>query len=111
MHAVEAKANDVHSIEEQLARLKRNAERRLARRNAKAQRHHLLSSNGPFAHVKNGGAKRSDTVRRCGNCGQLGHMKTNRQKCPMWQKMEGGGTGGNSSGIVKEEDGQDELAV
>jgi transcription initiation factor TFIID subunit 1 len=34
---------------------------------------------------------RKELIRRCGNCGQLGHMKTNR-KCPMFKEMNGGGS-------------------
>lgn len=40
--------------------------------------------------------------RRCGNCGALGHMKTNR-KCPMFKENAGGGnntTSGSSTPVV-----------
>ncbi|KAG7098967.1 hypothetical protein E1B28_000855 [Marasmius oreades] len=69
-------------LEEELARMKKNQERRLHRKNAKI--------------VKEGGTPlqlnrplKPDTTRRCGNCGQMGHMKTNR-KCPRWAEFNSG---------------------
>ncbi|KAJ3895525.1 TAF1 transcription initiation factor TFIID subunit TAF1 [Lentinula edodes] len=69
-------------IEEELARMKKNQERRLHRKNAKI--------------VKEGGTPlqlnrplKSETTRRCGHCGQMGHMKTNR-KCPRWEEFNSG---------------------
>ncbi|KAK7059188.1 hypothetical protein VNI00_001815 [Paramarasmius palmivorus] len=73
-------------IEEELARMKKNQERRLHRKNAKI--------------VKEGGTPlqlnrplKPDTTRRCGHCGQMGHMKTNR-KCPRWAEFNSGVTPG-----------------
>jgi len=75
-------------IEEALAKLKRNQERRLARKNAK-ENGTLYSKPGSMskgdaasAHPGSGGSH----VRKCGNCGQVGHMKTNR-KCPRWAEF------------------------
>ncbi|KAH7930506.1 hypothetical protein BV22DRAFT_1028228 [Leucogyrophana mollusca] len=69
-------------LEEQIARMKKNQERRLHRKNAKI--------------VKEGGTPmqlsrplKPDTTRRCGHCGQMGHMKTNR-KCPRWAEFNSG---------------------
>ncbi|KAI6153774.1 TAF1 transcription initiation factor TFIID subunit TAF1 [Pisolithus tinctorius] len=69
-------------LEERIARMKKNQERRLHRKNAKL--------------VKEGGAPmqidrplKPDTTRRCGHCGQMGHMKTNR-KCPRWAEFNSG---------------------
>ncbi|KAI0334367.1 atypical/TAF1 protein kinase [Cubamyces sp. BRFM 1775] len=69
-------------IEEEIARMKKNQERRLHRKNAKI--------------VKEGGTPlqlnrpiKPDTTRRCGHCGQMGHMKTNR-KCPRWAEFNQG---------------------
>ncbi|TRM65919.1 hypothetical protein BD626DRAFT_486234 [Schizophyllum amplum] len=66
-------------LEEEIARMKKNQERRLHRKNAKI--------------VKEGGTPmqlnrpiKPDTTRRCGHCGQIGHMKTNR-KCPRWAEF------------------------
>jgi hypothetical protein len=53
-------------LEEEIARMKKNQERRLHRKNAKI--------------VKEGGTPmqlnrlRPDTTRRCGHCGKMGHM-------------------------------------
>lgn len=62
--------------------MKKNQERRLHRKNAKI--------------VKEGGTPmqlnrpiKPDTTRRCGHCGQMGHMKTNR-KCPRWAEFNSG---------------------
>ncbi|KAA1110268.1 hypothetical protein PGT21_016409 [Puccinia graminis f. sp. tritici] len=81
-------------IEEALAKLKRNQERRLARKNAK--------ENGaafpkPGSHNKIDVAlatpvSGSQPVRKCGNCGQVGHMKTNR-KCPRWAEFNSSAAG------------------
>ncbi|KAG2023004.1 atypical/TAF1 protein kinase [Coprinopsis cinerea AmutBmut pab1-1] len=69
-------------LEEEIARMKKNQERRLHRKNAKI--------------VKEGGVPmqlsrpmKPDTTRRCGHCGQMGHMKTNR-KCPRWAEFNSG---------------------
>lgn len=69
-------------LEEEIARRKKNQERRLHRKNAKI--------------VKEGGTPmqlnrpvKPDTTRRCGHCGQMGHMKTNR-KCPRWAEFNSG---------------------
>jgi len=71
-------------LEEEIARRKKNQERRLHRKNAKI--------------VKEGGTPmqlnrpvKPDTTRRCGHCGQMGHMKTNR-KCPRWAEFNSGTT-------------------
>ncbi|KAI0095198.1 atypical/TAF1 protein kinase [Irpex rosettiformis] len=73
-------------LEEEIARRKKNQERRLHRKNAKI--------------VKEGGTPlqlnrpvKADTTRRCGHCGQMGHMKTNR-KCPRWAEFNSGNPGG-----------------
>ncbi|TFK99774.1 hypothetical protein BDV98DRAFT_510326 [Pterulicium gracile] len=69
-------------LEEEIARMKKNQERRLHRKNAKI--------------VKEGGTPmqldrplKPDTTRKCGHCGQMGHMKTNR-KCPRWAEFNSG---------------------
>lgn len=75
-------------IEEVLAKLKRNQERRLARKNAK-ENGLVITRPGPIAKVEMALAtpiSSSNPVRKCGNCGQVGHMKTNR-KCPRWAEF------------------------
>ncbi|GAA5806567.1 hypothetical protein HPULCUR_012105 [Helicostylum pulchrum] len=62
-------------IQDQLAKLKRNAERRRQRQLAKQAQ---LAENPVLGLIR---GKREGAMRRCGNCGQLGHMKTNKN-CP-----------------------------
>ncbi|KAF8481830.1 TAF1 transcription initiation factor TFIID subunit TAF1 [Russula ochroleuca] len=66
-------------LEEEIARMKKNQERRLHRKNAKIAKEGgtLMTLNRPI---------KPDTTRRCGHCGQMGHMKTNR-KCPRWAEF------------------------
>ncbi|KAH8835873.1 atypical/TAF1 protein kinase [Flagelloscypha sp. PMI_526] len=68
-------------LQEEIARMKKNQERRLHRKNAKiaAEGGTLLQLNRPI---------KPDTTRHCGHCGQMGHMKTNR-KCPRWHEFNG----------------------
>ncbi|KAI9357710.1 hypothetical protein BD770DRAFT_419937 [Pilaira anomala] len=67
-------------IQDQLAKLKRNAERRRQRQLAKQAQ---LAENPVLGLIR---GKREGAMRRCGNCGQLGHMKTNKN-CPKFYIM------------------------
>ncbi|KAG9306980.1 hypothetical protein G9A89_000894 [Geosiphon pyriformis] len=67
-------------IQDQLAKLKRNQERRLQRM---AARQAETSIEGSTSNPKD---KKPEPIRRCGNCGELGHMKTNR-KCKKFKEM------------------------
>ncbi|KAG5436941.1 hypothetical protein PCANB_001351 [Pneumocystis canis] len=72
-------------LEEQLARLRHNRERRQARKAAKAaQKAETLVS----YEISLPSSKKNvvGTSRRCGNCGQVGHMKTWRG-CPMYGNL------------------------
>ncbi|RDX51861.1 hypothetical protein OH76DRAFT_1377827 [Lentinus brumalis] len=69
-------------IEEEIARMKKNQERRLHRKNAK-----IVKEGGTPLQL--GRPMKADTTRRCGHCGQIGHMKTNR-KCPRWAEFNQG---------------------
>ncbi|KAI0053454.1 hypothetical protein FA95DRAFT_745691 [Auriscalpium vulgare] len=69
-------------LEEEIARMKKNQERRLHRKNAK------IAKEGGTPMTLNRPVK-PDTTRRCGHCGQMGHMKTNR-KCPRWAEFNSG---------------------
>ncbi|KAK4694680.1 hypothetical protein P7C70_g8694, partial [Phenoliferia sp. Uapishka_3] len=68
-------------LKEQLEKLKRNQERRLARKNQKL--------GIPVGAVGVGGkrATKPETTRVCGNCGQRGHMKTSKKLCPRWHEF------------------------
>ena len=61
-------------LEAELARLKRNVERREGREKAKAKQNNLPGV---------AGAKGGATVRKCANCGEVGHIKTNKKLCPL----------------------------
>jgi transcription initiation factor TFIID subunit 1 len=69
-------------INEEIARRKKNQERRLHRKNQKIAKEGgtPLQLNRPM---------KPDTTRKCGHCGQMGHMKTNR-KCPRWLEFNSG---------------------
>ncbi|CAE6447798.1 unnamed protein product [Rhizoctonia solani] len=68
---------------EQLNKMKKNQERRLNRKNAKA----IEAGEAPLPIPATAGVLDAPgRERRCGNCGQLGHMKTNR-KCPRWAEF------------------------
>ncbi|SCV70550.1 BQ2448_3312 [Microbotryum intermedium] len=68
-------------LKEQLEKLKRNQERRLARKSAKL--------GVPISQVNVGGKGyvKTETTRICGNCGQRGHMKTSKKLCPRWHEF------------------------
>ncbi|KAG9025969.1 hypothetical protein FRB95_009534 [Tulasnella sp. JGI-2019a] len=71
-------ARNAKRIQDHIAKMKKNQDRRLQRKNAQ-----IIKAGGtPMGdmHVK------SETTRKCGNCGQIGHMKTNR-KCPRWAEF------------------------
>ena len=95
-------ANNTYRAEEELDRLYRNVDRRNARERAKG----IVSSpggiNSPMGDDdevgsgtphgagpgtgKRGGRKKVNpegTGRRCANCGQIGHIKTNKKLCPL----------------------------
>jgi len=66
-------------LEAEINRMKRNQERRLTRKNQS-----LVKSGGRPIQLDR--PVKADTSRRCGNCGQIGHMKTNR-KCPRYAEF------------------------
>jgi len=71
-------------LADHIANLKHNQDRRMQRKNMKAGVRHQPNADGSITITKRAsrGAKQ-ETTRKCGNCGQIGHMKTNR-KCPRW---------------------------
>jgi hypothetical protein len=65
----------------ELQRLQHNQERRVARERAKGVGDVAATPGTPgdaAAPVKAGG-----TTRKCANCGQIGHIKTNKKACPL----------------------------
>ncbi|EST06673.1 Transcription initiation factor TFIID subunit 1, domain of unknown function [Kalmanozyma brasiliensis GHG001] len=80
-------------LQEELAQRKKNQERRIQRKNAKAAAEGLAIPGG-YKSLLN----KTDTKRRCGRCGEVGHMSTNTS-CPMFQKDGGkNGAGGAAGG-------------
>ncbi|OCK86176.1 hypothetical protein K432DRAFT_376983 [Lepidopterella palustris CBS 459.81] len=67
----------------ELARLQRNAERREVREKAKGQSNLVSSTPATPASPTGGPSKGQGTQRKCANCGQVGHIRTNKKLCPM----------------------------
>ncbi|KAK4635711.1 Putative transcription initiation factor TFIID subunit [Fulvia fulva] len=108
-------------IEKELARIKRNADRREARERLKkgktadgaspsaAASPGPSDADGPASAIngnvdgtpqKGKGRTKDGTARKCANCGQVGHIKTNRKLCPLLNgtmKPEDAGMNGDSS--------------
>ncbi|TNY19545.1 Atypical/TAF1 protein kinase [Rhodotorula diobovata] len=80
-------------LKEQLEKLKRNQERRLARKNQKLGIQPGQVGVGGKKHIK------TETTRICGNCGQRGHMKTSRKLCPRWAEFNQPKTTDTSSAL------------
>ena len=68
----EVDARNRKLIEAELGRLNRNKERRFAREKQKG----IPRSGDPDG-------KPAGTQRKCANCGQVGHIKTNKKLCPL----------------------------
>ncbi|KAL8721775.1 MAG: hypothetical protein Q9225_001624 [Loekoesia sp. 1 TL-2023] len=68
----------------ELARLERNKDRRLAREKQKGLRNgDTADSPGSPSSTTLAPPKSAGTQRKCANCGQVGHIKTNKKLCPM----------------------------
>ncbi|KAI9832832.1 MAG: hypothetical protein M1826_000998 [Phylliscum demangeonii] len=76
-------------LEEELARLKRNKDRRLTRDKQKSvvfvatDVAAAAASPGSPGSPPTSTPKSAGTSRKCANCGQVGHIKTNKKLCPM----------------------------
>ncbi|KAI9803832.1 MAG: hypothetical protein M1825_001712 [Sarcosagium campestre] len=72
-------------IAEELARLERNKDRRIARDKQKGLfvGDGSARSPGSPSSPAAGSIKSTGTQRKCANCGQVGHIKTNKKLCPM----------------------------
>jgi len=69
-------------MEKELIRLQRNKERRIARDKAKGVHFDGADDGaGTPSSPAPGMPKSAGTHRKCANCGQVGHIKTNK-KCP-----------------------------
>ncbi|KAG7113917.1 putative transcription initiation factor TFIID kDa subunit like protein [Verticillium longisporum] len=69
-------------INKELERLNRNKARRKARESQKGI-HHPKSGNGGDGGSPEPDKVATGTSRKCNNCGQVGHIKTNKKLCPM----------------------------
>ena len=114
-------------LERELARIERNQDRRMAREKAKGQNIGSPAGASPGQSDADGnsntdgtpqkgrGRNKDGTARKCANCGQVGHIKTNRksvsftciccssQECvPLnsGAKRLGGGNGVHSAGFA-----------
>ncbi|KAL2827188.1 hypothetical protein BDW59DRAFT_144388 [Aspergillus cavernicola] len=67
-------------LEQELTRLNRNKERRFAREKQKGV---FRPSGDSPADGAPGSSKSAGTQRKCANCGQVGHIKTNKKLCPL----------------------------
>jgi hypothetical protein len=64
-------------MQEEIERLKKNKERRIVRDNQKKMKQDMPETPGG-SQVKPG-----QTQRKCANCNQTGHIKTNKKLCPL----------------------------
>ncbi|KAE8147327.1 hypothetical protein BDV25DRAFT_35575 [Aspergillus avenaceus] len=77
----EVDARNRKLLEAELSRLNRNKERRFAREKQKGA---IRASAGDSpADGGPSGGKGAGTQRKCANCGQVGHIKTNKKLCPL----------------------------
>ncbi|KKK12345.1 trimethylguanosine synthase [Aspergillus rambellii] len=76
----EVDARNKKLIEQELSRLNRNKERRFAREKQKGV---LRAGDSPADGGPGGSSKSAGTQRKCANCGQVGHIKTNKKLCPL----------------------------
>ncbi|KAH8836996.1 hypothetical protein MCOR01_010638 [Pyricularia oryzae] len=98
----------IQRINQEQARLIRNKERRLQREKSKSKLGPSVAAarastpsggpndpDSPAPSIEKGaGAPAGGTSRKCANCGQVGHIKTNKKLCPLlngtWTKESGG---------------------
>ena len=80
-------SNSIFSVKKELARLERNKERRHAREKQKGIWKAPEGMGADGAGSPPAGTPSMDTpkgtTRKCANCGQAGHIKTNKKLCPM----------------------------
>lgn len=114
-------------LEKELARIERNADRRVAREKLKAKSTGDFANaaaaaaspgpseaDGPTSAVAEGstpnkvkGRSKDGTARKCANCGQVGHIKTNRKSvsstftCSFCHTKNGESSGGDTHGRKK----------
>ncbi|KAK6199771.1 hypothetical protein LQW54_009897 [Pestalotiopsis sp. IQ-011] len=71
-------------IEQELSRLEKNADRRQVReKQGKGKRKNAQANAGSPGASGSADKAAGGTTRKCANCGQIGHIKTNKSKCPL----------------------------
>ncbi|KAE8166516.1 hypothetical protein BDV40DRAFT_255891 [Aspergillus tamarii] len=78
----EVDARNKKLLEAELSRLNRNKERRFAREKQKGATR-TSAGDSPADGGPGGSGKGAGTQRKCANCGQVGHIKTNKKLCPL----------------------------
>lgn len=72
------------SVRKELARLERNKERRHAREKQKGIfRAEESQAGSPSSTPAPAHEKGAATTRKCANCGEVGHIRTNSKLCPL----------------------------
>lgn len=79
----EVDARNKRLIEAELSRLNRNKERRFAREKQKGVVRGSTGESPADGQTPSAPAKAGGTQRKCANCGQVGHIKTNKKLCPL----------------------------
>ncbi|KAL9036609.1 MAG: hypothetical protein Q9214_006053 [Letrouitia sp. 1 TL-2023] len=80
---VETDRRNQQLLAEELARLQRNKDRRIKRDRQRGQHATANTTNLPSTTAPTTTARNAGTQRKCANCGQVGHIKTNKKLCPM----------------------------
>ncbi|WEW58046.1 hypothetical protein PRK78_003513 [Emydomyces testavorans] len=97
----ETDARRMKHIQDELQRLQRNKERRHAREKQKSLIHDNRegspdTGNSPAPAA----APKGVTQRKCANCGQVGHIKTNKKLCPLLNGTMKPEDGGNATAFI-----------
>lgn len=86
---VDANRDKVKLVEKELSRLLKNQDRRQVRekqgkgKKKSASANTAANSNNVASPDASGDKASGGTTRKCANCGQVGHIKTNKSKCPL----------------------------
>ena len=93
--------NTPHSVRKELARLERNKERRHVREKQKGiyKAPEGSAADGTPAPGTPAESTPKGTTRKCANCGQMGHIKTNKKLCPMLNGTMKNGNEGSDHGF------------
>ncbi|KAI1174271.1 hypothetical protein F4777DRAFT_554464 [Nemania sp. FL0916] len=95
----------VKLVDRELSRLLKNQDRRQNREKGKGKKKNgngNANANAAASPEPSGDKTSGGTTRKCANCGQVGHIKTNKSKCPLLngtitQTNQGGDHGGFGS--------------